>query len=84
MTAEARIEEIVQAYEELIGRPSCARVRFAKHPGGLVGGGWVGEIYPGHDRNHPHVIRAEARTLDTVIAAMGVAVLALAKSEARV
>ena len=84
MTAEARIEEIVQAYEELVGRPSGARVAFTKYPGGLVGGGWIAEIHPGHNRNHPNAIRAEARTLDTVIAAMGVAVLALAKSEARV
>lgn len=84
MSAEARIEEIVQAYEELIGRPSGARVAFNKHPGGLVGGGWIAEIQPGHNRNHPRAIRAEARTLDAVIAAMGVAVLALAKAEARV
>lgn len=81
MTAEARIEEIVQAYEELIGLPSGARVRFAKHPGGLVGGGWIGEIYPGHDRKNPRAIRASARSLDAVIATMGVAVLALAKKE---
>jgi hypothetical protein len=77
MTAEARIEEIVQAYEELTGHPSGARVRF-------VGGSWSGEVYPSHDRNHPHIIRAEAASLETVIAAMGVAVLALAKAEARV
>ena len=84
MTTEARIEEIVQAYEELIGRPSGARVAFNKHPGGLVGGGWIAEIHPGHDRNNPRAIRAEARTLDAVIAAMGVAVLSMAKAEARV
>jgi hypothetical protein len=77
MTAEARIEEIVQAYEELTGRPSGARVRF-------VGGAWSGEVYPSSDRDHATVIRVDARTLDAVIAAMGVAVLALAKSEARV
>ena len=77
MTAEARIEEIVQAYEELTGRPSGARVRF-------VGGSWSGEVYPARDRNHPNVVRAEAASLETVIAAMGVAVLAMAKSEGRV
>ena len=77
MTTEARIEEIVQAYEELIGRPSGARVRF-------IGGGWSGEVYPADDRNHLRAIRAEARTLDAVIAAMGVAVLSMAKAEARV
>ncbi|NBW12947.1 MAG: hypothetical protein EBR82_33495 [Caulobacteraceae bacterium] len=74
MTAESRIEEIVQAYEELTGRPSGARVRF-------VGGSWSGEVYPARDRNHPHAIRASADSLDTVIAAMGVAVLAMAKAE---
>ena len=77
MTAEARIEEIVQAYEELIGRPSGARVRF-------VDGSWSGELYPARDRNHPRAIRASARSLDAVIATLGLAVLALAKSEARV
>ena len=77
MTAEARIEEIVQAYEELIGRPSGARVRF-------IGKRWSGEVYPARERNHPNVIRAEADTMETVIAAMGVAVLALAKAEGRV
>lgn len=73
MTAEDRIREVVQAYEELTGRPSGARVRF-------VNGGWTGELYPARDRNHPRAIRAEADSLDTVIAAMGVAVLAMAKS----
>lgn len=77
MTAEARIEEIAQAYEELTGRPSGARVRF-------LGGRWSGEVYPARDRNHPKVVRAEAESLEMVIAALGVAVLALAKSEGRV
>lgn len=74
MTAEDRIREVVQAYEELTGRPSGARVRF-------VNGGWMGELYPARDRNHPRALRAEAASLDAVIAAMGVAVLAMAKSE---
>jgi hypothetical protein len=76
MTVESRIGEIAQAYEELTGRPSGARVRF-------VGGGWSGMLYPADDRNDPHVIRAEANSLDAVIAALGVAVLAMAKAGGR-
>ena len=76
MTAEARIEEIVQAYEELTGRPSGARVRY-------LNGDWIGEVYPSRDQYHPQALRAEARSLESVIAALGVAVLALAKSEGR-
>jgi hypothetical protein len=74
MTADDRIREVVQAYEELTGRPSGARVRF-------VNGSWMGELYPARDRNHPKALRAEAASLDTVIAAMGVAVLAMARAE---
>ena len=74
MTTDDRIREVVQAYEELTGRPSGARVRF-------INGAWTGELYPARDRNHPRSIRAEAGSIDMVIAAMGVAVLAMAKAE---
>jgi hypothetical protein len=77
MTAEARIEEIAQAYEELTGLPAAARVRFFE-------GGWSGTLSPAKDPNHPLVIKASADTLETVIAAMGTAVLALAKAGGRV
>jgi hypothetical protein len=76
MTAEARIEEIAQAYEELTGLPASARVRF-------VGGAWSGTLSPAKEFDHPQAIQASADSLDTVIAAMGVAVLALAKAEGR-
>jgi hypothetical protein len=74
MTADDRIREVVQAYEELTGRPSGARVRF-------INGAWTGELYPARDRNHPKALQAEAGSLDTVIAAMGVAVLAMARAD---
>jgi glycine cleavage system H lipoate-binding protein len=78
MTAEARIGEIVQAHEELTGRKTVVNlVRFG-------GGGWFAELNPSNDRNHHKAIRAEAATFETLIAGLGVAVLALAKKEGRV
>jgi hypothetical protein len=74
MSTEDRINEIAQAYEELIGRPSGARIRF-------TGGKWSGEVYPARDRNAPFIIKAEADSMDAVIAALGTAILAMAKAK---
>lgn len=74
MSAEDRIKEIAQAYEELIERPSGARIR-------VIGGKWSGEVYPARDRNAPFAIKAEADSMDAVIAALGSAIIAMAKAE---